>query len=208
MSTRFAGAAAIAACAIVLSACSEGGTPVPSGGSPDPTTTKAGQPTTTTAAQDDRYGAPEIDNPLDAAKQVASPCTSLTSAQLSTLGLKGPGEDDKDESAPSCSFKSADGDGAGFNISYIVANENGIVDLYLGQQEGYWEYWEPTTVNGYPGVFQHASDQRARGYCTISVGVNDQLHFSVSSSGADPDKACDQVKDIGAAIVDTMKSGG
>ncbi|MFC5286890.1 DUF3558 domain-containing protein [Actinokineospora guangxiensis] len=194
----------------MLSACSESGTPVP-GGAPETTTTDATPPTTTSSAQDDRFGAPDVESPLDAAKQLDDPCTSLTSSQVSGLGLREPAiPGDKssfDDLGPYCSWRDTANE-VDFTVAYIVPNQNGLADLYRGQETGQWAYWEPTTVNGYPGVFQAAADQRQRGQCTVSVGVNDELHFSVTSRRGDPDKACDQVKDIASAVVDTLKGGG
>jgi hypothetical protein len=208
MGTRPAGAVALAVCAIFLTACSESGTPVPSGNLG--TTTTAVTPTTS-AAQDDRFGAPEVDSPLEATKQLEDPCTSLTSPQVSSLGLREPAipgdEGSFDDLGPYCSWRDTANE-VDFTVAYIVPNQNGLADLYRGQESGRWAYWEPTTVNGYPGVWQAAGDNRDLGQCTISVGVNDQLHFSVTSRRAEPDKGCEQVKEIAAAVVDTVKSGG
>ncbi|MGW5050465.1 DUF3558 domain-containing protein [Actinokineospora sp. NPDC004072] len=206
MSTRFIGAAVIAACAIGLSACSESGTPTPGDGRATTTAPPSAETTTTTAAGDDRFGAPHVENPLDAAKQLEDPCTSLTSAQLRTLGGFQEFSSDPEDTDPSCLWKNEDL--VTIAVSYITANKNGLADLYRGQQQGQWAYWEPTTVSGYPGVFQHASDNRARGYCTISVGVTDELHFSATISRGDKAQACDQIKDVAAAVVDTLKGGG
>jgi hypothetical protein len=213
MSTRIAGAAALAACALVLSACSESGTPVPGGNTGATTTTEPGPPPNTTSAANpgNRFGAPEVQNPLDATKQLANPCASLTESQLGVLGLAGPAipgdEASFEDLGPYCAWRDTSGS-ARFTIGYIVPNASGLADLYRGQDDGQWAYWEPTTVNGYPGVWQSATDQRKRGHCTISVGISEELHFSVTSRGGEPDTACDQVKDVASAVVDTLKSGG
>jgi hypothetical protein len=210
MSTRIAGVTALAACALVLGACSESGTPIPSG-TDGATTTQTTQPTTTTSGQDDRFGAPDVDDPLDAAKQLDDPCTSLGSGQVGALGLREPAiPGDKssfEDLGPYCSWRD-EANRVDFTVAYIVPNQNGLADLYRGQESGQWAYWEPTTVSGYPGVWQAAGDNRDLGQCTISVGVNDQLHFSVTSRRAEPDKACEQVKEIASAVVDTLKGGG
>lgn len=119
MPTRLAHVMALAACVGVLAACTEAGTPVPSGGAGTGTQGSSGLPTTT--AEDNR---------------------------------------------------------------------------------------EPTTVDGYPGVWQEGVDLRDEGHCTISVGITDQLHISVFSRRAEPSTACDQVKEIAGAVVDTLRQNG
>ncbi|GGS16235.1 MULTISPECIES: DUF3558 domain-containing protein [Actinokineospora] len=206
MPTRFIGAAVAALCVIGLSACSESGTPTPGGDRETTTNPRPTSGSTTTTAENDRYGAPSVENPLDATKQLKDPCSSLTADQQRALGNLEAFGSDPEDTDPSCLWKTPDL--VTFVVSYIVPNKNGLADLYRGQEQGQWEYWEPTTVNGYPAVYQHASDNRSRGYCTISVGVTDQLHFSVFSRRAEPKTACDQVKEVAAAVVDTLKNGG
>ena len=210
MSVGVSRAVAVVGCLAVLSACSEPGVPVPTRDRGATSVPSTAQPTTT-VAEDDRHGAPAVENPLDASKQLADPCSSLTPDQLRALGLGRtiPGEKDSfGRLGPYCSWRDAATDLEDFTVGYATPLKNGLADVYLIRESGRWAYFEPTTVNGYPAVFKDAGDQRARGGCNIAVGISQELHITVFSRGAEPSKACGQVEAIASAVIDTLKKNG
>ncbi|MGX7825602.1 DUF3558 domain-containing protein [Actinokineospora sp. 24-640] len=209
MSTRLHRATVLTACAIALAACGDPLTPIP--GQPEATTPQpTGQPTAA-PTEDSRFGAPSVDEPLDASKQLADPCTSLSPDQLRTLDMKTtprPGDKDSFNSlGPYCSWRDST-NRENYTVGYNVPNKNGLADLYRAQENGNWAYWEPTTVNGYPAVWKELTDLRDMGGCNISVGITDQLHFSVFVARAVPATACEDVKKVAGAVVETLKKNG
>jgi hypothetical protein len=92
----------LGATAVVLAATScsvsQAGTPVPgntttitTNGTTGPATSSNGP---TTSGSSNRYGAPPVANPLDAAKFLPKPCAALTSQQLQSFNLPVSGEPD------------------------------------------------------------------------------------------------------------------
>lgn len=209
MSTRLHRATVLAACAITLTACGDPLTSIP--GQPGGTTPQPTGQTTASPTEGGGPGAPRVENPLDASKQLADPCTSLSSGQLRALDMKTtprPGDKDSFNTlGPYCSWRDS-ANRENYTVGYIVPNKNGLADLYRAQEQGHRAYWEPTTVDGYPAVWEELTDLRDKGGCNISVGITDELHFSVFVARAEPSTACEDVKKVAGAVVETLKKNG
>lgn len=192
----------------VLAGCTTGvaGTAVPD--SADPTASESTVPT----SEPDTYGAPRVDDPLDASRFLTDPCAVLTRAQLTGFGVSKPGEPDTDSaiavhSGPGCVWVAESEVNSVIGASFLSGNKNGLSDTYRGRDR-FDGYFEPTTVDGYPAVFNDIGDGRPQGDCNITVGISDTLTFRAAEHGGrDAQGACDRATQVAAAVIQTIKGG-
>jgi hypothetical protein len=193
------GAAALAAVG-VLSACSGG-----SGGAGTILPATSGS----SAASSSSSGgglAPSVPTPLPTGALVADPCSALSADQVKTIGLTGSGTRNDDSTGPSCKWRSAIYDSNVVFIAPMTANKNGLSDIYAGKAKD--KYFEPTTVEGYPGVYSDIVDNRSGGDCVLWVGVTDQLSVFVSTQiGSGPNKSnpCPIVAKVATAMIQHLQ---
>jgi hypothetical protein len=182
-----------AAAAGVLSACSGGS----DGGSSIPTLA----PSSAAASSSSRL-APAVPAALPADQLSSDPCGALSTAQVSQIGLTGAGKASQNSSGPSCVWKSASNDANSVSISPMTANKNGLNDIYAGKAKD--KYFEPTSVSGYPAVYADITDDRSSGYCTLWVGVTDQLAVGVLTiigAGTNKSNPCPVVERTATAMI-------
>ncbi|SDD44769.1 Protein of unknown function [Actinokineospora iranica] len=146
---------------------------------------------------------------IDATKYLAAPCTVLTPEQLAPFEVNLTGEPVTSGSTfevvgPSCSWEPVDRKGD-FNLLFADKNEYGLSDYYREKKR--WAFFEPIEVGGYPAAYfdTGSKDLRGQGFCSIVVGLTDTLAFSVSRQNGPGPRACDQVRDMAAAALTTMK---
>ncbi len=128
----------------------------------------------------DRYGAPKVANPLDATAFLTKPCSVLSTSQLASLTLPGPGTPDTEGgiakyAGPSCGWKDSL-NGSYTDVAFMTGNRNGLADVYRGRAIGRFDgYWVETSVDGYPGVFKGIAgpDHRKDGSCELDIGISE-----------------------------------
>jgi hypothetical protein len=151
-----------------------------------------------------------VDDPLDASRFLTDPCSVLTPAQLTTFGVSQPGNADTDSeiakaAGPICTWHADPEIDSTIGVTWQSGNKNGLADMYRMRDR--WKYFEETTVEGLPAVFNDSLDNRDGGDCTISVGVSDTLTFRASETGVlDADGACARAKQVAAAAVVTIRA--
>lgn len=190
-------AAGVTAGAIVLTSCT--GKEVVSG---TPT------PTSTSAPALPNSGAPKVENPLPAKVLDGSPCDSaLTADQVRGYLGDTDAADPKDtELGPSCDWSSTSGSDAGILVSYETKTGQGISLTYKNvkpKAKRWVDNLEP--VQGYPTVGYVAVGTTDNRTCVITVGVSDELAYSVSLFLGD--KAAAASKDacqLGRGVADTV----
>lgn len=204
--------AGIGVAVALLAGCSDKktGTATPAtptgGGETTSTTTERSTPTSGT-------GAPKVTSPLDASKYISQPCTVLSAATLQSYKISKAGKPDTDSevakvAGPSCGWASDDQPvPKGYNVGLLTGNKKGLSDTYRGGPKAFPGYFEPTEVDGYPAVFNDLIDARKNGACNITVGISDTLAFRAavtfpSQAGA---TSCDSVKQLAAAVIQTLK---
>jgi hypothetical protein len=181
-------------------------------GTPTPHSTTALSETTTTSSADPSDGAPGVADPLDATGFLAEPCTVLSQSQLVTFDISPPGIPTTtgavaEYAGPFCSWHAATELASTIGVGFITGNKNGLSDTYRGRDT--FDYFIPTTVDGYPAVFVDGPDQRDSGTCNITVGISDQLAFRASEQGRlDAQGSCDRAKQVAAAALATLRAGG
>lgn len=197
-------AISFAALLLLLAGCSdeEPGTGLPGS---DPTGTQTTAPgTNPNGAPAD---APKVTNPIEDLEQfMKSPCDMVSKNQAVELGFEASAKPESDTSqGPGCQWENDAGDN--FTIVLLKNQPLGISGIYRNQQQydGFYKYFEPVDIAGYPGVFSDSYDARPSGACTLSVGVTDQQVITLTDRvQGDP---CDVVKKAAEAAVTTMSKG-
>lgn len=192
---------AVTTLAAVAACTQEPGTPVPSDKT-SATTSPGGSST----SKENTSGAPRVKDPIDAAGFTKKPCGLLTADQTTALKLEKEGLEEQSAGDVYCSWSSAD-NRVDYTVGFLPDNKNGLADNYRANENGDWAYFDPTTVSGYPAVWQDATDGRDRGYCTIVTGVRDDLTFRVTVGGGAGRQGCDKVKEIAGQVIVTLKAG-
>jgi hypothetical protein len=103
--------------------------------------------------------------------------------------------------------------GSSFIVQFITANKAGLTALYTNRdvivQGG--GYWEATTVQGYPGVFNSQIDDRKTGDCNLAVGVTDTLTFNIAlvadKSVPQHSDPCGMTRQIADMVLTTLRGG-
>ena len=154
------------------------------------------------------YGAPPVTSPLNASAYLTQPCSILTGEQLTSLGFPPQGKPDThsgpaDIAGPACTWQNEQ---RTTQAAFITANKNGLSDIYRGHQQGDFQFWQPTTIAGYPAVFNDPTDLRSVGACGLNVGISDTLTILVAVEGSDTDP-CAPARQAAAMVIDTLKAG-
>lgn len=196
--TRIA-AAAVAALGL-LTACSGGGN---TGGGDTPPSSAAASSTAGGSGS-----GPKVPAPLNTQDLLGdNPCKVLTNAEATDFGLVAPGEKATGQ-VPGCDWRSADEgqNSIGLRVS-PSQTPHGISDIY--DQKARQAYFQPVTVDGYPGVYADTQDGRPSGTCTLWLGVTDQLAVAVIPAiGVGPNKSnpCGLAQKFAGAVVKHLKA--
>lgn len=195
--------AGVVTVAVLAAGCS-----VQENGSPTarPTT---GMSESSAPSEDERYGAPPVDTPLDATTFLADPCAVLSQTQLAAFDVSRPGIATTtgavaETVGPFCIWHADPDLGSTIGVGFETGNKNGLSDTYRGR--GQFEYFEATTVGGYPAVYASGPDLRSSGECLIAVGISDSLVFNASEQGRlDAEGSCDRASQVATAALATLK---
>lgn len=210
MTVRIYVVGAVCAAMLGLAGCttSNAGTPTPQPGDSESTSTESSE-SSVPSSEPDTYGAPRVENPLDASRFLADPCSVLTAAQLAAFGVSTPGRPDTEGAiattvGPLCTWTADTEIPSTIGVAWQSGNENGLSDIYRMRDER--GYFEEATVEGHPAVFSSGLDNRDGGDCTIVVGLSDTLTFTAGEIGQlDAVGACARAEQVAAAAVVTMR---
>jgi hypothetical protein len=186
---------------MVLAACSTSG----NGLSGSPTTAS---PTTGSSASGPT-GAPHVGTPLATSKFQSNPCSSLTTAQLQQLGAGTDGHTASSGLGPTCNWGGSTGTAATpstATVTYLTAG-SGLSSVYTSRSS--YDYFQPTTVDGYPAVYALLVDNRAHGECSVTVGVSDQLAVAIGltvNSGQYRTDPCTPNTQLAADVISNIKN--
>lgn len=206
--------ASLATAVVVAAGCStnENGSPTaqPTAGKSTPETEESSE--STAPSEDETYGAPRVETPLDATRFLTQPCAVLTQPQLTTFGVSEPGKPTTtgavaENAGPFCTWNADPSVNSTIGVGFVTGNKNGLSDTYRGR--GQFDVFEPTTVDGYPAVYADSPDLRSSGICTIVVGISDTLVYRATEQGGSKGQAaCDRVLQVAKAALATLKAGG
>lgn len=176
-------------------------------GTPGPISSVPASDGASTAAS---ASSPVIANPLDVSRFMADPCASITSTQASDLTISPQGKRVDIQSGQACDWLYGPNLQWHAVVTYIVPDaKNGLQNLYNQKAAGWYDqgYFEPTTLDGYPAVYQDSTDYRTNGQCELSVGINEQVFFSVLNKGQNNTDLCKGAAKVATAVVETIKRG-
>lgn len=189
-----------------LAACSSGtgGFPTnsPNPGSVDPSATSPDSPSTGSGGA----AAPQVSDPLDASKFIANPCSSVTASQLASISFTNY-DSNRNVSAGNqlCTWGEAAGDGDSFGVTWMASPGTGLSLDY--SEKSSLGYFQPTMVGNYPAVYDDFADLRARGTCTLSTGISNQLTFIVKYDSENPatkSQACQLAKQLASDVINNL----
>lgn len=158
-------------------------------------------------------GAPAVEDPIDVEPFLEEPCATIDAESLAEAGYD-IDEADPDTGAalgPVCDWVFATWEDGSFGASIITASEQGVSVHYSRQDElDLFEVLD--SIEGHPVVARSESDARDSGYCTVSVGLRDDLTYTLSLSashddGAYHDEPCDTAHELAELAVETMRQG-
>ncbi len=196
-----------AALAVVTTACSTptvGGTPAP----------------TSSVSSDSKLpsGAPHVANPLDVSRAQASPCSVLTAAQISSVGIVATGKSSDSAVGPACDWDdtSAIPSPVSIGVRFVTKTSGGLSSLYvqadsLKKAGGYFEPIDP--IQGYPALLYAQYDDRkatTNAACNLGIGVSDtlQIAFGVTVTHPSPQSdPCTIDKKAADLMMTTLKAG-
>lgn len=131
---------------------------------------------------------------------------------MKTFGISKPGTPTTtgataEHAGPFCTWTADPEVDSTVGVGFLTGNKHGLSDTYRGHQQGSFSgYFEETTVEGFPAVFNGAPDYRAQGDCNITVGVSDVLTFRASEQGGRKGQgSCDRARQVAAATIATLK---
>ncbi|WP_370945782.1 DUF3558 domain-containing protein [Amycolatopsis sp. cg5] len=151
--------------------------------------------------------APRVPAPLNTASLLSDACTGLSSSAVSQLQLK-TGYTKTNNSGPTCAWDSSVSQFDTVSISPITSSKTGLSNIY--DRKDKQEYFEPTSIGGYPAVFADPVDRRKDGRCSLHVAVTDELEvlvFTQLSKSKAATNPCPVAEDVATAMIDTLKAG-
>lgn len=181
MDNRLGRLAVISLSAIGLAACTNAaeGNPIPdrattAGELPSEPGTTGEKPSSTGELPSD--GAPKVENPIDAGQFEEQPCDALTTAQATELNVGPEGELADTEFGKGCLWRNAETGGA-TSIAFMSNIRRGLSIVYGEEKAGYYKYFEPTELEGFPAVISNKGEGRPTANCSLTVGLSDELAF-------------------------------
>ncbi|MFF4591875.1 DUF3558 domain-containing protein [Amycolatopsis sp. NPDC001319] len=196
-----------AACAALVVAAVAAGCSAPTAGTAEPAPGSASG-----TAPDAR--APKVADPLDPAAYLAKPCALVPESVLAGLRYPAPGEATVTgpfaEAGPGCGWQIG---AEGLSVQIIIGTGNrdqgmgGLAGVYRAKDAGQLGFVDPApSVAGHPAVFSDLSDRRARGNCTLWVGLADDLAFATAAQGYQGEQdSCQVAETVAGAVVGTLK---
>lgn len=159
-----------------------------------------------TAPATTKHGAPRVRHPMDPNVHYRPPCTLLPDFRLTAAGQPAKAEHRilSDAAADACqwgypSLASADG------LSIGWSHRTPSLDALYADRDRQ-EYFEETTVLGYPAVFANTIE-RQDGHCVLTVGVADTAAFYAAMELEHPTKneACTIAKRAATEVIRTLQ---
>ena len=157
-------------------------------------------------------GAPKVTEPLDTSRYEQDPCRSLTADQARSLDLPATGTiTDMVALSRACEWKNPTTRGY-VQIFFIVDDPRGLSPEYDVKNRGGWKFFEELPdIEGHPAIARGNPDDRDNGYCTVVVGVADDMVFGstvqLSQVNIGIENPCEAAADVAELALQTMKQG-
>lgn len=170
----------------------------------------ASRPSDSSSGADVTSNVPEVTDPIDTTAFEHAPCTVLTYTQLEELAISSEPEPSSQGLGPGCEWGDIFDDGITIEGAFITAGSS-VAGLYRSHELGRYDYFKPVTIGGYPAAFSAPFDGRDKGGCSIAVGVQNKLLYSIgidlSSNRPNYSDPCSVLKRVAEMAVETMTQG-
>jgi hypothetical protein len=164
------------------------------------------------------HDAPKVGYPIDVTPFLGRPCSALRPDHLRQLNVPVAGTADADAArpgsqvdyvGPSCFWRNSE-QLVSVGVAFVTKNDHGLADIYRAHDQGQFSgYWIETTVDGYPGVFTSATDDRKDGNCSLDVAISDTVTFLITRHEfRGGEKTCDTAKVAASLVLQTIRAGG
>lgn len=170
------------------------------------------------SSTDPPLGGYPIPESLDLSPFSSMPCDLVPQDILGELGYDSEGTAKLEESdtvaawtGPACFWQAREGEEGLLTVTILSGNAErgfgGLAGLRSLYEQGEFAYWEDATVLDYPAAYVSQWDRRADGECGISVGVSEEMAFSVVASfyKENPDRACSVVSEVAEDVVGNLR---
>jgi hypothetical protein len=187
----------------LLTACNSNDPPPPAQTTPPSTTSTPPRPTTIAAK------APPVTDPLSTTVNfVTDPCRMLTEAQQKQFALDQARVSDIAVEGNSCFFRKNRDIKQAVSVTIAQDEPDGLSSRYQEHASGTWNYWEPTTVDGYPALGFDATDSADLHpeLCNFAIGIKDNLYFWATADDAPGTARCSAAKEVASAVLATLKA--
>lgn len=157
-------------------------------------------------------GAPKVTDPLDTSRYEQDPCQSLTADQAQSRNLPPTGTiNNKVALSKACEWKNPTTRGY-VQISFIVDDPRGLSPEYDANNRKKWAYFDILPkIEGFPAVARDITEGRDNGYCSVVVGVADDMAFEsnvqLSQANVGFKEPCGVAVDIAGLALQTMIQG-
>lgn len=157
-------------------------------------------------------GAPKVDNPLDTSRYEQDPCASLSADRAQQELNLPPGKPmDNVALGVGCEWKNTD-TRAYLHIVFVVGDPRGLSPDFEINQKGGWDFFKKLPdIEGYPAIARDQPDDRSRGFCTVAVGVADDMSFEAAlqlrGSNVGKKDPCAMAALAAGLALQTMKEG-
>ncbi|MCR3719974.1 MULTISPECIES: DUF3558 domain-containing protein [Prauserella salsuginis group] len=206
--------AALAAVAMVATACSGGesnGQAQPEPSSPSSTASAAPSSAADGGQELPHSGAPAVTNPLPKSVLDGDPCTdALTKAQAKNFfgDAVTSKDDDSQDLGPGCSWSNDDAM-AGFTLNYDVNVGQGLSAVYANSKPKVDNFAEIGPIGGFPAA-QYWDDGQKRN-CNTFVGLADEYGLVMSltigtDSAEQGDDPCEAARTVMDRVVGNLKA--
>ena len=155
---------------------------------------------------------PRIPEPIDVTPWVESPCKALTDGQLEELSIKSTPEPGEDPTGPGCNWGDLFEDGITVGGNFGTKQYSTIPGMYKNNETGFYSYFEPVTIAGYPAVFYSDAPDRGNGGCGIAIALREDHTYGMgvrlNNDHANYDEPCSMLEDVAEMAVTTITEGG
>jgi hypothetical protein len=155
-------------------------------------------------------GAPKVGDPLDTTAFQKDPCRALTPAQSEGLNVGAAGQSNDGPLGKGCEWSNQETRGK-TNVVFLDKDPRGLSAEYkVAEKFAYFDELEP--IDGYPAIARDGVDDRPRGYCTVVVGVSNEIAFEtnlqLSLENVGKKDPCEVAAEVAGMALQTMKQGG
>lgn len=154
-------------------------------------------------------GAPAVDDPLDTSAFQRDPCRALSRQQSEELNVGTAGKPNDGPLGKGCEWSNQNTRGKTM-VVFLDKDPRGLSAEYRAADRfAYFEELSP--IEGYPAVARDGVDDRARGFCTIVVGVSNEIAFEtnlqLSRDNVGKREPCGVAAEVAGMALQTMKQG-